>query len=110
MNLYFDIDGVILTKNKQIPIGASELLEFATQHFTCFWLTTHCRAGANRAVEYLSEYYQPHDLEKVTKILPTNWHNSKTEGLDWHADFLWLDDFAFEFEKAELMKTRQLSS
>ncbi|MEO1054796.1 MAG: hypothetical protein AAFX87_29455 [Bacteroidota bacterium] len=110
MNLYFDIDGVLLTRNKQVPDGASELLSFANQSFSCFWLTTHCRTGANRAVEYLSGYYQEPDLSNISKILPTNWNDSKTEGLDWDSEFLWLDDFAFEFERMELKKKDRLDS
>ncbi len=110
MNLYFDIDGVLLTRHKQVPKGARELLDYATQNFNCFWLTTHCRTGANRALEYLSEFYQEDDLLKVAKILPTDWDDSKTEGLDWESDFLWLDDFVFKFEQIELEKRNRLDS
>ena len=110
MNLYFDIDGVLLTKNKQVPKGASELLSFAAKNFKCYWLTTHCRMGVNRAIEYLGQYYPDSDLPNLSRILPTNWSESKTEGIDWNANFIWLDDFAFEFEKAELREKNLLDS
>jgi len=110
MNLYFDIDGVLLTRNKQVPNGASELLDYATQNFNCYWLTTHCRTATNRALEYLTEFYQEDDLLKISKILPTDWNDSKTEALNWSSDFLWFDDFAFKFEQIELKKRNRLDS
>lgn len=67
MKLYLDIDGVILTKNKKVPDGAPELISFVLKYFDCHWLTTHCRAGANRAIEYLSDFYQAEELDQLKK-------------------------------------------
>ncbi len=110
MNVYFDIDGVLLSHAKQVPEGASELLDFATNHCSCYWLTTHCRMGVNKAVDYLAPYYVGDDYANLRKIQATDWYDNKTEALDWDANFVWLDDFAFEFELAELRKRNCLDA
>jgi hypothetical protein len=100
--LYLDIDGVLLTKNKQVPEGASALLWFALAHFDCYWLTTHCKGQAETAVRYLQAYYPAELLEALRAVKPTDWDTLKTDGIALREDFYWVDDYPFEAEKQVL--------
>lgn len=102
MNLYLDIDGVLLTKRQKAAQGVEQFLRFVTQHFNCFWLTTHCRAGENKAVSYLAECVSEELLPTFHLIQATNWHTLKTEAIDFSEDFIWLDDAPFNSEKQVL--------
>ena len=58
MNLYLDIDGVLLDYNTDTYAkGAIELIEYVTSEFDCYWLTTHCKGDSTPAIQYLSGYF-----------------------------------------------------
>ncbi|MDW3196977.1 MAG: hypothetical protein R8G66_31660 [Cytophagales bacterium] len=97
-----DIDGVLLTKDMKAPAGASELIAFVSKNFNCLWLTTHCRTGANRAIEYLSQYYYDRDLSLLKSFSGADWIDSKTEAINWDKPFVWLEDYPFQFEIEQL--------
>jgi len=107
MNIYLDIDGVLvddrLTENNgKLTPHALELLKYVTDNYDCFWLTTHCRGGENRAVEYLRPKMPKDALPMLQKIKPTNWMTYKTEAIDFTQDFRWLDDDVFPPEMTDL--------
>jgi len=110
MNVYLDIDGVLLKKDKSLPKHASELITFVVENYGCFWLTTHCRTGTNKAIEYLSKYYPSREIKLLEKVKPTNWNTLKTEGIDFKSDFVWLEDNCFESEKKILLEKDLLES
>lgn len=99
-NLYLDIDGVLLTaKHTQAAPGVDEFVEFITQQFTCYWLTTHCKGDSAPALRYLSGFLKPATLENLRQaVWPTNWDALKTEAIDLSSDFYWLDDRPFQAE------------
>lgn len=103
MNIYIDIDGVLLhdslRNNGKLAEGAKELLEFLTSNHTCYWLTTHCRGGENRAVQRLRHLLP---VELLEKIQPTDWGSWKTEAIDFSQDFRWLDDDVYDHEHKTL--------
>ncbi|RYE89882.1 MAG: hypothetical protein EOO37_04160 [Cytophagaceae bacterium] len=102
--LYLDIDGVLLTaKHTQAAPGVDEFVKFITQHFACYWLTTHCKGDSASALRYLSSFLQPATLEQLHQaVQPTTWDTLKTEAIDVTADFYWLDDNPFQSEIAYL--------
>lgn len=102
--LYLDIDGVLLTtKHTHAAPGVDEFVDFITQHFTCYWLTTHCKGDSAPALRYLASFLQPATLEKLrAAVRPTTWDTLKTEAIDVTADFYWLDDSPFQAEIAYL--------
>jgi hypothetical protein len=102
--LYLDIDGVLLTaKHTQAAPGVDAFVEFVTQHFTCFWLTTHCKGDSAPALRYLASFLQPATVERLRQaVQPTNWDTLKTEAIDVATDFYWLDDSPFQSEIAYL--------
>ena len=54
MNVYVDIDGVLLANEENLAIGAAEFIKYAADNFDVYWLTTHCMDGTtDHAIEYL---------------------------------------------------------
>jgi hypothetical protein len=103
MNIYLDIDGVLLANDIQPANHVHEFLEATIKHPT-YWLTTHCQGDANTAVKRLSMVFEPRTLELVKDIRPTNWKIAKTEAIDFSQPFLWFDDDLFSDELAVLHK------
>jgi hypothetical protein len=110
MNLYLDIDGVLLTKDGKIPNHGQKFIEFAVDRFECFWLTTHCRGGENKAVDYLAQYYPFCITQLLGEVKPTDWDTLKTEAIDFSMNFIWLEDAPFESEIRILENMGVLSS
>jgi len=102
--LYLDIDGVLLTaKHTQAAPSVDEFVEFITQHFDCYWLTTHCKGDSVPTLRYLARFLLPATLEKLRQaVQQTNWDTLKTEAIDLASDFYWLDDQPFQSEIAYL--------
>lgn len=102
--LYLDIDGVLLTaKHTQAAPGVEAFVEFITQHFACYWLTTHCKGDSAPALKYLSRFLKPVTLEKLHQaVQPTTWNTLKMEAIEVATDFYWLDDSPFQSEMAYL--------
>ncbi len=99
--IYFDVDGVLRgTASPKEDIIA--LLRYCLDYYgdSLYWLTTHCKYGANRAPEALRGVL-PDDLvdELKVKVHPTDWENLKTEAVDLDSDFVWFDDHLFDSEK-----------
>lgn len=67
MKLYLDIDGVLLDYDNDGRAEHSiELIDYITDEFDCYWLTTHCKGDAGTAVDYLSRYF-PEDYGAEVK-------------------------------------------
>lgn len=106
MNIYLDIDGVLLHQKKMtIPEGAEELIRYCLTNHKVFWLTTHCRNNENKAIQYLKSYYSPSLIELLKRVEPTTWDTLKTEAIDFAEPFAWLDDSPFNAE-IEILKKR----
>jgi hypothetical protein len=110
MNIYLDIDGVILANDKQPANFAKEFLEFVIGRYPTYWLTTHCKGDAEYTLNHISPYFDISTLTVMKKIKPTNWDMSKTEAIDFSKPFLWFDDHIFDFEKRDLIKHNALKS
>lgn len=102
MNIYLDIDGVLLTKHGQPAEHLADFLDRATNTHDCYWLTTHCKGDVETAASYLKSKIDPILWAFVDKIKPTNWNTYKTEAIDFSSNFLWFDDYVFEKEKQDL--------
>ena len=106
MNIYLDIDGVLLKKDGTLANHFEEFLEFFVMKHNVFWLTTHCHGGECDAIDHISakNKLSPRTLDLLQKIKPTNFKLWKTEGIDFSKDFIWLDDYAFDGEREKLEK------
>ena len=73
MNLYLDIDGVLLGKEDsgspeiRLALYAEEFLVFALAQFDCFWLTTHCQGRTEEVLKYLAPYVRQHSWPSQRK-------------------------------------------
>lgn len=93
MNIYLDIDGVILdTASPQEDIEA--WLNYMLNNFpNIYWLTTHCRGGENQTEFWLRGKLPTELVEHMPKcIRATNWGVLKTDAIDFTKPFIWFDD------------------
>lgn len=101
MNIYLDIDGVILgTASPKEDIV--KFITYILDHFpdSTYWLTTHCRHGENRCTEWLMGNLPDELVDRMAMIVkPTDWEAVKTEAIDMDQDFIWFDDTLFETER-----------
>lgn len=103
MNIYLDIDGVLLKKHGGPADNVLEFLKYITENFDCYWLTTHCRNGEDNCIEYLSDKLPKESLQYLEKIKPAYWDMLKTEGIDFSKDFRWFDDYLMKAEEKVLL-------
>ncbi len=106
MNIYLDIDGVLLVNEKYAAAYADELITRLLEEFpdSTYWLSTHCWKGENRTKQVLTGALKPETLELLDKIKPTEWDEMKTDAIDFSQRFLWLDDDLWPEELAALEK------
>lgn len=110
MNIYLDIDGVLLANDKSSSNYVYEFLKYVTDEYPTYWLTTHCKGDVSYTINHLSRWFDEPTLELAKKIKPTNWNTSKTEAIDFNSPFLWFDDYIFDFEKKDLIKHNALKN
>lgn len=110
MKIYLDIDGVILTKDKQVANYADEFIKHLVSNYDVYWLTTRCKGDSQCTLDSLARYFKPETVELLKKIKPTNWRTWKTEAIDFDNDFLWFDDQVFEEEKRILKLNNKYNS
>lgn len=94
MNVYLDIDGVLLANESHAANYADEFLGVILSRYpdSTYWLTTHNWNGENRAVEVLTPYLKSETVELLEKIKPTEWRELKTDAINFEEDFIWFDD------------------
>lgn len=111
MNIYLDIDGVLLANEDNLAIGAVDFIKYAVEHFDVYWLTTHCMHGdAAHAVDYVQQASTKDIRPWLEQFKPTTWSLCKTEAIDFDQDFLWFDDDCFYGEKRDLIAKNALKN
>lgn len=111
MNIYLDIDGVLLTSEGKLAIGASEFIKYVVEHFDVYWLTTHCMNGTTeKAIQYVNQASSEDLRPWLEKIKPATWSLKKTEAIDFTKPFLWFDDVCFTGEKIDLHENNATNS
>jgi len=108
VQLYLDIDGVILGKNEQgeiTPIpDIEDFLRYTKAHFDSYWLSTHSRYKKEDVFDYLQPYFPPRALSLLEHIRPAFWRTLKTEAIDFAHPFIWIDDHPLLYEIEILRK------
>lgn len=109
MNIYLDIDGVLLTNNLQPANHVEDFLRYLFDHYpnSVYWLTTHCNGDASIPIQHIGHLFSPEGVKLLRKIKPTSWHTAKTRGIDFSEPFLWFDDNLF-YEEKETLTQRSL--
>lgn len=106
MNIYLDIDGVLLANESNAANHADELLQAVLTKYpdSTYWLTTHNWNGENRAKEVLAPHLKPETVTLLDRVKPTVWKDLKTEGIDFSEPFMWVDDDLWPEELDQLEK------
>ena len=108
MNIYLDIDGVLLANDRQPANYASEFLRYVLTNYpvSTYWLTTHCQGDASRPIRDVGDLFDDETIELMRKIKPTTWLDSsaKTDAIDFSKPFLWFDDDLFPNERKALIE------
>ena len=106
LNIYFDIEGVLLgTKSPKRDVA--KLLKYCLCKYpnSTYWLTTHCKSGENKTNSVLKGEFPDSLVEQIyNTFLPTDWEVLKTDAIDLDSDFVWFDDNLFESERSILEK------
>lgn len=104
MNIYLDIDGVLLANETSASEGTDEFLQTVLKKYpdSTFWLTTHNWQGENRAKDVLSPHLEPETVALIDNIKPSEWGELKTDAIDFSQEFLWFDDDLWPDELAVL--------
>lgn len=110
MNIYLDIDGVILANDKQTALHAEEFIEHIVENFPVFWLTTHCRNPGDGPVPTLARFFDDETVEYLKRIKPAYWDVLKTEAIDFKQPFRWIDDDLLDSEREVLEEHGALNS
>ncbi len=106
MNIYLDIDGVLLANDSNLAQHAEEFLAYVLEHYpdTTYWLTTHCQGDSQTPIDHVGHLFSDKSIALMKKIKPTRWDVAKTDGIDFSQPFVWFDDDCFDFEKKILME------
>ena len=106
MNIYLDIDGVLLANNLNPANHAASFLRYVLTKYpdTTYWLTTHCQGDASIPIQHIGHLFEPDVAELMKKIQPTSWDLAKTRAIDFSKPFLWFDDDLFYEEEQTLKK------
>ncbi len=85
MNIYLDVDGVLLNHDGTLANHADEFLAAMVHSgHPVHWLTTRCRDGDSSAVvAVLGRLVQPPTVELLTSIKPTSWATSSASLTSW---------------------------
>jgi len=112
MNIYLDIDGVLLVNDSNAASHADELLQTVINKYpeSTYWLTTHCWNGENRTIKVLEPHLKPETISLLDNVKPTTWKVMKTEGINFSEPFLWLDDDLWAEEEAALKANQALNN
>lgn len=110
MNIYLDIDGVLLANDRQAAQFADEFVRHIIERYPVYWLTTHCQRTGDDPVPRLEPLFAPETVKYFRRIQPAYWDMMKTEGIDFSQPFLWFDDDLFDTEREVLEQRNTLDS
>ncbi len=112
MNIYLDIDGVLLANEKFHAHYAPEFLEYVLNKFpdSTYWLTTHCQGDSDVPIQHIGHLFDNKTVELLSKIKPTSWDMTKTSGIDFSKPFLWFDDDLLSGDKQDLLDNNAIDN
>ncbi|MBU1164283.1 hypothetical protein KKA15_01830 [Patescibacteria group bacterium] len=83
MNIYLDIDGVLLANDNNLAKFAHEFLVYVTSRYPTYWLTTHCRGDVAYTHQFIKRTFTSDAYQVAKQIIPTSWQTLKTEAIDF---------------------------
>ena len=112
VNIYLDIDGVLLANDLNPANYANEFIRFVLDKYpdTTYWLTTHCNGDPSVPISHIGHLFEPEVTMLMKKIKPSTWETAKTRAIDFSKPFLWFDDDLFYEEKVTLTEYKALDN
>ena len=112
MNIYLDIDGVLLASERTAAEGADGFLTAVLAKYpeSTYWLTTHCWRGQFTAIHVLAPHLKPETVKLLEMVKKTDWDEWKTDAINFSQPFLWFDDDLYPEEKRALEAHNALNS
>lgn len=110
INIYIDIEGVILTRGGVPAKHLERFLVYILKNYSVFWLTSRCSGDIKYTLDYLSKFVPAEIIPLLKKIQPTQFSIDKTEAINFNNKFFWLDDEIFTSEKNTLDKYHKYES
>lgn len=112
MDIYLDIDGVLLANDLHAANHSSDFLKYILTKYpdTTYWLTTHYQGDPNVPIQHIGHLFDQKTVELMKKIKPTTWDLAKTRAINFDRPFLWFDDDLFFEERQTLLKHNDLDS
>ena len=112
IDIYLDIDGVLLANDAQPAPYALEFIEYVLTNYpeTTYWLTTHCNGDASKPIKNIGYLFDEATVEFMKQIKPTAWDLAKTRAIDLSRPFLWFDDDLFYEEREVLLQHNLLDN
>lgn len=111
MNIYLDIDGVLLANENNRSNYSEEFIEFIVSNYEVYWLTTHCMDGnANTPIQHIKHLFNPKTVQLMKQIKGTTWVTAKTEAIDYSKPFIWFDDDLYPEEREVLIRHNALDN
>lgn len=104
INIYLDIDGVLLANELNPAKHAPEFIEYVLTNYpeSTYWLTTHCQGNADIPLQHIGHLFDNKTNGLMKNIKPTSWDSSKTQAIDFTKPFLWFDDDLYPEERTDL--------
>lgn len=106
MNIYLDIDGVLLANDLNPANYAKEFIRkvIETSPEDTYWLTTHCNGDAAVPIQHIGHLFDEETVQLMKRFKATSWETAKTRAIDFNKPFLWFDDDLFYEEEQTLLE------
>lgn len=106
MDIYLDIDGVLITKELKAANYAEDFVRYVISEYpnSTYWLTTRCGEDTSKVLWYFEPIFSKETIELMKAIKPISLHEAKTAYIDFSRPFLWFDDNLFLKEKQDLVQ------
>lgn len=106
MNIYLDIDGVLLANDQHPANHAPEFIKYVLTKYpdSTYWLTTHCQGDASVPIRHIGHLFDDETVQLMKAIKSTAWDLAKTRAIDFSQPFLWFDDDLFIEEERTLLE------
>lgn len=110
MNIYLDINGVLMQENTLAEFAEPFLAQvFTSWRFSTYWLSSYCWHGQNKATDIIRPLLKrKSSIQIIESIQPTQWDELKTDAIDFKTPFLWFDSSISADEKEILKYHRAL--
>lgn len=100
MNLYLDIDGVILHQSKA-SVHADDFLQLIAHNWphSTYWISSYAKQGKVILHNLLQPYLKPKTMHMIETFQIASWRNLKTDAINFKQPFLWFDDTLYPEEE-----------